>query len=174
MELARLYPGWFTGVVLAPQPVGLVSQPFRVLRALQRGVLHNGYLFDLFGTDFPGRQPDPTEITWVVWSYTRNTKWWLQGWTHRGEIFSVTGWWPSALWLERELWEMFWVTLVGHPDLRRLLTDYGFTGYPLRKDFPVGGYLQLRYSEKNKRVTSGEVNLAQEFRAFDFVSPWQS
>lgn len=174
MELARLYPGWVSTVVVSPGVWLQSPRPLPLLRALQRGILHNGYLFDLFGADYPGRTHGQIQVNWVVWSYTRNTKWFIQGWASAGGVASVTGWWPSALWFERELWEMFGVVFTGHPDLRRLLTDYGFMGYPLRKDFPVAGYSELRYSEKTKRVTAGEVNFVQEFRLFDFVSPWQN
>lgn len=171
MELARLYPGWVTAVVAAPQAWVQLRRPTPMLWALRRGVLHTGVLFDLFGTDHP-TAPVRTQLTWVLWSYTRNTKVYLQGWAQSTP--TVVGLWPSAAWFERETWEMLGVPFVGHPDLRRLLTDYGFVGYPLRKDFPVGGYLELRYSERAKRVTARPVNFVQEFRAFDFVSPWQS
>lgn len=170
VELARLYPGWITAVVVGPQAWVQTRRASLVLWALRRGVLHNGYLFDLFGTDYPAA-PVRTQLTWVVTSYTRAVRWYLQGW---GDHPSVVGLWPSAGWFEREAWEMLGVTFVGHPDLRRLLTDYGFVGYPLRKDFPVGGYLELRYSERYKRVTARAVTTVQEFRSFDFVSPWQS
>jgi NADH-quinone oxidoreductase subunit C len=171
MELARLYPGWITAVVATPQEWIQTRRATPLLWALRRGVLHNGYLFDLFGTDYP-IAPIRSQITWVVTSYTRLTRWHIQGWS--AVTPSVVGLWPSATWFEREAWEMLGITFVGHPDLRRLLTDYGFVGYPLRKDFPVGGYLELRYSEKHKRVTARAVTTVQEFRVFDFVSPWQS
>jgi len=174
VELIRLYPSWFTTQVITPQVWCYTLVPTLLLRSLSRGILHNGYLFDLFGVHYPGRSSctATTQVNWVVLSYTRNTKWWISSFAVC--INSVTSWWPSALWLERELWEMFGLRVEGHPDLRRLLTDYGFVGYPLRKDFPVTGYVELKYSEKNKRVTSAPLKLAQEFRVFDFVSPWQS
>jgi NADH-quinone oxidoreductase subunit C len=173
VELTRLYPKWFTSQLVSPQVWSYTLAPTLVLRVLARSLLHNGYLFDLYGTHYPGRQGlSGVQVCWIVSSYTRNTKWWVVSFAE--EILSSTSWWPSALWLERELWEMFGTRVEGHPDLRRLLTDYGFVGYPLRKDFPVTGYLELRYSEKNKRVISCPVRFAQEFRVFDFVSPWQS
>ncbi|RMF16696.1 MAG: NADH-quinone oxidoreductase subunit C [Alphaproteobacteria bacterium] len=88
-------------------------------------------------------------------------------------IPSITGVFPNADWFERELWDMFGVRITGHPDLRRILTDYGFEGHPLRKDFPLSGFVELRYDEELKRVVYEPVKLAQEFRRFDFLSPWE-
>jgi len=87
---------------------------------------------------------------------------------------SVNEIFPSANWFEREAWDMYGIFFSGHPDLRRILTDYGFSGHPLRKDFPLTGYVELRYSEDEKRVVYEPVKLAQEFRDFDFMSPWES
>ena len=88
-------------------------------------------------------------------------------------IESVSSLFPSANWFERETWDMFGICFLNHPDLRRILTDYGFEGHPLRKDFPVSGYVEFRYDDSKKRVISEPVELAQEFRYFDFVSPWE-
>ncbi len=86
---------------------------------------------------------------------------------------SVTEVFNSANWLEREAWDMYGIYFSGHPDLRRLLTDYGFEGHPLRKDFPLTGYVEVRYDEDQKRVVYEPVKLSQEFRSFDFMSPWE-
>jgi NADH-quinone oxidoreductase subunit C len=86
---------------------------------------------------------------------------------------SVTSLWPVAGWLEREVFDMYGVGFAGNPDLRRILTDYGFEGHPFRKDFPLSGHVEMRYSEAEKRVIYEPVSLPQDFRAFDFLMPWQ-
>ena len=89
-------------------------------------------------------------------------------------IESITSIYPCAAWWERETWDMFGIFFTGHPDLRRILTDYGFQGHPLRKDFPLSGYTEVRYDTTEKRVISEPLQIAQEFRSFDFASPWES
>jgi NADH-quinone oxidoreductase subunit C len=86
---------------------------------------------------------------------------------------TVAGVYSSAGWYERETWDLYGVPFADHPDLRRILTDYGFEGHPLRKDFPLTGYVEVRYDEKLKRVVYEPVKLTQEFRSFDFMSPWE-
>jgi len=86
---------------------------------------------------------------------------------------SLTGLHPSADWFEREAFDMYGIRFAGHPDMRRLLTDYGFEGYPLRKDFPLTGYTEVRYDDLEKRVVYEPVSLVQEYRNFDFLSPWE-
>lgn len=86
---------------------------------------------------------------------------------------SITKLFSCANWLEREVWDMFGIGFDGHPDLRRILTDYGFEGHPLRKDFPLSGYVEVRYCDEQKRVIYEQVNLTQAFRRFDFLSPWE-
>ncbi len=88
-------------------------------------------------------------------------------------IASIVECYPAANWFEREVFDMFGILFSGHPDLRRILTDYGFRGYPLRKDFPTTGYTEVRYDEAKKRVVYEPVNLVQEYRQFDFMSPWE-
>ncbi|HUZ91477.1 MAG TPA: NADH-quinone oxidoreductase subunit C [Methylocella sp.] len=88
-------------------------------------------------------------------------------------VASLTSLYPAADWFEREAYDLFGVVFAGHPDLRRLLTDYGFDGHPLRKDFPMTGYVEVRYDDEQKRVLYQPVHLTQEFRSFDFLSPWE-
>jgi NADH dehydrogenase (ubiquinone) Fe-S protein 3 len=88
-------------------------------------------------------------------------------------VESVTPLFSAANWFERETWDMFGICFLHHPDLRRILTDYGFEGHPLRKDFPVSGYIEFRYDDSKKRVISEPLELSQEFRYFDFASPWE-
>ncbi|WP_408904201.1 NADH-quinone oxidoreductase subunit C [Neoroseomonas terrae] len=89
-------------------------------------------------------------------------------------VASVVGIWPGVTWFEREVWDMHGVVFAGQSDLRRILTDYGFEGHPLRKDFPMTGYVELRYDEELKRVAYAPVQLTQEFRDFDYMSPWEA
>lgn len=91
----------------------------------------------------------------------------------REAVPSLTDLYPAANWYEREVWDLFGVYFTGHPDLRRLLTDYGFEGHPLRKDFPMTGYVEVRWDDEQKRVVSHPVELNQAFRSFDFLSPWE-
>jgi NADH-quinone oxidoreductase subunit C len=86
---------------------------------------------------------------------------------------SIAGLYSTAGWFEREAWDLYGIYFADHPDLRRILTDYGFEGHPLRKDFPLTGYVEVRYDIEQKRVVYEPVNLRQEFRTFDFVSPWE-
>lgn len=88
-------------------------------------------------------------------------------------VVSLTSLYNAANWFERETWDMFGICFLAHPDLRRILTDYGFEGHPLRKDFPLTGYIEFRYDDTKKRVISEPVEIAQEFRFFDFSSPWE-
>src|SRR5207302_11002565 len=90
-----------------------------------------------------------------------------------GSVPSVASVYPAANWFEREAFDMFGIVFSDHPDLRRLLTDYGFSGYPLRKDFPLTGYVEVRWDDEVKRVVYNPVRLSQEFRNFDFLSPWE-
>jgi NADH-quinone oxidoreductase subunit C len=172
MELARLYPAWVAGVVRSPQETTQATRPAALLTALRGSLLHRGYLSDLFGSDYPGRARR-IQLTWSVWSYHQNERYLIQAAVPRG-VSTTTGLWPSANWFEREAWEMFGTRFEGHPDLRRLLTDYGFVGRPLLKDFPVSGYQEVRYSERAKRVVMRPVSFTQEFRVFEFQSPWQN
>lgn len=169
MVLARCCPRWVSSVLCSPQPFVVTSHPDRVATLVYYSIIFNGALSDLFGADYPRSAPR-VEVNWVYWAYRLNTKLFVKSFTTVVETCSDL--WPCAAWFERELWEMFGVGVRHHPDLRRLITDYGFVGHPLLKDFPVTGYLEVRYSEVARRVVSRPVSFTQEFRLFDFKSPW--
>ena len=130
-------------------------------------------LMEIAGVDYPER-PERFEVNYQLLSVTHNHRIRLKLCTDEDTpVPSVTSLWPVAGWLEREVFDMYGVTFAGNPDLRRILTDYGFEGYPLRKDFPQTGYVELRYSEAEKRVVYEPVQLPQDFRNFDFLMPWE-
>jgi NADH-quinone oxidoreductase subunit C len=130
-------------------------------------------LMEIAGVDYPDR-PDRFEVVYCLLSLTRNHRIRVHVQTDEVKpVPSVTGIWPVAGWLEREVYDMYGVLFAGNNDLRRILTDYGFRGHPQRKDFPLTGYVELRYSEEQKRVVYEPVQLAQDFRTFDFMSPWE-
>ena len=130
-------------------------------------------LMEIAGVDYPER-PERFEVNYHLLSVTHNHRIRLKVTTDEDTpVPSVTGLWPVAGWLEREVFDMYGVTFAGNPDLRRILTDYGFEGYPLRKDFPQTGYVELRYSEAEKRVVYEPVQLPQDFRYWDFEMPWE-
>jgi NADH-quinone oxidoreductase subunit C len=128
---------------------------------------------EIAGADYPER-PERFEVNYHLLSLTHNHRIRLKVLTDEDRpVPSLTGLWPVANWLEREVFDMYGVTFAGHQDLRRILTDYGFEGHPLRKDFPLTGNVELRYSEAEKRVVYEPVSLPQDFRAFDFLMPWE-
>ena len=130
-------------------------------------------LMEIAGVDYPDR-PERFEIVYCLLSLTRNHRLHVHVATDDVKpVPSVTGIWPVAGWLEREVYDMYGVLFTGNADLRRILTDYGFRGHPQRKDFPLSGFVEMRYSEEAKRVIYEPVKLAQDFRNFDFQSPWE-
>jgi NADH-quinone oxidoreductase subunit C len=130
-------------------------------------------LMEMAGVDYPQR-PERFEVDYHLLSVTKNHRIRVKLSTDEDTpVPSVTGLWPVAGWLEREVFDMYGVLFEGNDDLRRILTDYGFRGHPFRKDFPLSGYVELRYSEEQKRVVYEPVRLPQDFRAFDFLSPWE-
>ena len=130
-------------------------------------------LMEIAGVDYPERA-ERFEVVYCLLSLTRNHRVRVHVATDEEKpVPSVTAIWPVAGWLEREVYDMYGVLFSGHPDLRRILTDYGFRGYPLRKDFPTTGYVEVRWDDSEKRVVYEPVNLTQEYRQFDFLSPWE-
>jgi len=130
-------------------------------------------LMEIAGADYPER-PERFEVNYQLLSLTKNRRLRVKVLTDEtSAVPTATVVWPVANWLEREVFDMYGVLFEGHPDLRRILTDYGFEGYPNRKDFPLTGYVELRYSEVEKRVVYEPVELPQDFRTFDFLMPWE-
>jgi NADH-quinone oxidoreductase subunit C len=130
-------------------------------------------LVEIAGVDYPQRE-ERFEVVYMLLSLTRNHRILVK--VRAAEdtpVPTVTTLWPVAGWLEREVYDLYGVIFDGNPDLRRILTDYGFEGHPFRKDFPLTGYQELRYSEEEKRVVYEPVELAQDFRTFEFMSPWE-
>lgn len=130
-------------------------------------------LVDICGVDYPERE-ERFEVVYNLLSMKHNQRIRVKITTDESTpVPSVTSVFSTAGWFEREVWDMYGVYFSDHPDLRRLLTDYGFEGFPLRKDFPLTGYVELRYDEDQKRVVYEPVRLAQDFRSWDFLSPWE-
>ncbi len=131
-------------------------------------------VMDICGVDWPERA-ERFEVVYNLLSITRNAR--LRVIVSVGEggsVPSVSSLWPNATWWEREVWDLFGVSFDGLADHRRIVTDYGFEGHPLRKDFPLTGYLEVRYDEERQAVIYEKVKLTQEFRNFDFLSPWEA
>ena len=130
-------------------------------------------LMEIAGVDYPDRE-ERFEVVYMLLSLTKNHRIMVKvRAAENTPVPTVTTLWPVAGWLEREVYDLYGVIFDGNPDLRRILTDYGFEGHPFRKDFPLTGYQELRYSEEDKRVVYQPVELPQDFRRFDFMSPWE-
>jgi NADH-quinone oxidoreductase subunit C len=130
-------------------------------------------LIDVTAADYPERT-ERFEVVYNLLSLSHNQRIRVKVPTDENEpVPSVTQLFNSAGWFEREVWDMYGVFFTDHPDLRRMLTDYGFEGHPLRKDFPLTGYVEVRYDDEQKRVVYEPVKLTQDFRSFDFMSPWE-
>ena len=130
-------------------------------------------LVDICGVDYPDRI-DRFEIVYHLLSVSLNQRIRVKlSVTDDETVPSLVTLYDAANWYEREIWDMFGVIFTDHPDLRRILTDYGFQGHPLRKDFPLSGFIQVKYDDSEKKVVNEKVNLVQDFRKFDFESPWE-
>lgn len=141
----------------------------RYLRDEQRFVS----FIDVTAVDWPGRERRFDVVYHLLCPY-KNMR--IRVKIEVGEddtVASIIGIFPGADWFERETYDLYGIPFVGHPDMRRILTDYGFEGHPLRKDFPLTGFVEVRYDDQQKRVVYDKVRLAQEFRNFDFLSPWE-
>ncbi|HJT41877.1 MAG TPA: NADH-quinone oxidoreductase subunit C [Rhizomicrobium sp.] len=167
--------GAVTGVTLLRGELTVDVQAADILKVMVH--LRNSedfkILVDLCGNDWPQRAKR-FDVVYHLLSLTKNARLRVKAQVGEGEgIPSIIGVYPAAGWFERECFDMYGVPFADHPDMRRILTDYGFSGYPLRKDFPLTGYVELRYDDELKRVVYQPVQLVQEFRDFDFMSPWE-
>jgi NADH-quinone oxidoreductase subunit C len=132
-----------------------------------------GSLIDICGVDYPERE-ERFDVVYHLLSPWLNHRIRVRAKTDaRAPVPSIVGLFPAADWFEREAYDLYGILFSGHPDLRRILTDYGFQGHPLRKDFPLTGFVELRYDDELKRVVYEPVSLQQEYRSFDFLSPWE-
>ena len=130
-------------------------------------------LIDICAVDYPEREKR-FDIVYQLLSVSLNYRLRIKISVEDGELVpSIVSCYSAANWFEREIWDLFGIVFSGHPDLRRILTDYGFAGHPLRKDFPLTGFVQVKYDDTEKRVINEPVNLIQDFRVFDFESPWE-
>lgn len=152
-------------------PVGSIQSVLISLRDDHNAAFNQ--LSDLTAVDYPER-PERFEMVYQLLSMQNNMRMRILATADEGQaVPSITTVYGSANWAEREVWDMFGIFFAGHPDLRRLLTDYGFEGHPLRKDFPLTGHVEVRYDDTQRRVVNEPVSLVQEFRDFDFLSPWE-
>ena len=167
--------GWGVEAQIAYGELTLVAPRDQIVEVLTTLRDRFGFqqLLDLCGVDYPDRR-ERFEVVYHLLSMTRNARLRVKVSTDEVQpVPSVISAYPAANWFEREAYDMYGMLFSGHPDLRRLLTDYGFEGHPLRKDFPMTGYVEVRYDEEQRRVVYEPVKLTQEFRTFDFLSPWE-
>ena len=161
----------------ANQELNISVRPEGIARTLKYLRTDSNCLFemlvDLCGVDYPDRE-ERFEVVYNLLSLRHNQRVRIKVAVDEDiAVPSVVGVFPSATWFERECWDMFGIFFSGHPDMRRLLTDYGFDGHPFRKDFPLTGYVEVRYDDEERRVVYEPVKLTQAFRSFDFLSPWE-
>jgi NADH-quinone oxidoreductase subunit C len=176
-EIDAALPGLVKARSLALGQLTLEVEPRDIIELLRRLRDDSRFAFailiDLCGVDWPQRAKR-FDVVYHLLSITKNRRVRVKVQAEENvPVPSAFEVFPVANWFEREAFDMFGIVFSDHPDLRRLLTDYGFSGYPMRKDFPLTGYVELRYDEELKRVVYRPVDLVQEFRDFDFMSPWE-
>ena len=175
--IASALPGAVTRTYVEYGELNVVAEAQRILDVLTHlrddAACRFVCFIDITATDYPSRAKR-FDVVYHLLSPTFNRRVRVKAGVTEGEaIASACGIFPAADWFERETYDMFGVLFSGHPDLRRILTDYGFEGHPLRKDFPMTGFVEVRYDDIEKRVVYEPVRLNQEFRQFDFLSPWE-
>lgn len=150
----------------------ITSLPFVLINFLKKSSQFEiSCLVDICVVDNPNKM-ERFEILYNLLSIKQNFRFYIKTFTNL-RTWSLTSLYTSANWLEREVWDMFGIFFINHPDLRRILTDYGFEGFPLRKDFPLTGYVELRYDDEKSNIVYEPLELAQEYRLFLFNSPWE-
>ncbi|WP_448952578.1 NADH-quinone oxidoreductase subunit C [Labrys neptuniae] len=175
--LQAAFPQAVSGVTHAFGELTVTTDPDNILSLLKHLRDDAGTRFisiiDICGADYPAREKR-FDVVYHLLSPTKNVRIRLKVETDESTpVPSATGLFPGAVWFEREAYDLYGILFSGHPDLRRLLTDYGFDGHPLRKDFPMTGFVEVRWDDDAKRVVYEPVRLNQEFRNFDFLSPWE-
>ena len=175
-SLVDMMPGVFHKASVQRNEITLYADHEQILEGLTFLRYHTNcryeVLTDIVGVDYPERE-NRFEVIYLLSSITYNARITVKtSVDERTPLMSVASLYSSAAWYERETYDMYGVWFSNHPDLRRLLTDYGFHGHPLRKDFPLTGYTEIRYDEAEKRLVTEDVELAQEYRSFDFSSQW--
>jgi NADH-quinone oxidoreductase subunit C len=175
--VSRALPGAIRSQALNVGELTLIVERSEIVRVLQflrdDPACEFKILVDICGVDWPHRE-HRFDVVYHLLSLTRNRRLRVKVETDEtNPVPTVVSIYPAANWLEREAFDMYGIVFGDHPDLRRILTDYGFSGYPLRKDFPLTGYVEVRYDDELKRVVYQPVDLVQEFRDFDFMSPWE-
>ena len=175
--LMQLVPQWIQCGVIHTHETVLYVYPDDVVPLLRvlRDHMNTQYrvLVDVTAVDYPSRQ-HRFEVVYNLLSVSHNARLRIKTCIDdTTSLESSTPIYSSAGWWEREVWDMFGIFFSGHPDLRRILTDYGFEGHPLRKDFPLTGYVEVRYDDSEKRVVTESLECTQEYRTFDFASPWE-
>lgn len=174
--IKQCLPKYIQSTSLVKDELVLMVPPSGLIPTLSFLKYSSGLLFsqvvDICGVDYPSR-PHRFEVVYNLLSIRYNTR--IRVKTYASEVTpvpSISSLYSGANWFEREAYDMYGIFFTGHPDLRRILTDYGFEGYPLRKDFPLTGYTEVRYDDEKKRVVSEPLELTQAFRNFDNASPW--
>ncbi len=176
-HVAAAVPGAVIGQVMAHGELTLLLEPSKLVETVTFLRDDPDCLFicliDITAVDYPEREKRFDVVTHLLSpKYIRRIRLKVAA-DERTPVASLVDLYPAANWFEREAYDLFGVFFAGHPDLRRLLTDYGFDGHPLRKDFPMTGYVEVRYDDAQKRVIYEPVQLNQAFRSFDFLSPWE-
>jgi NADH dehydrogenase (ubiquinone) Fe-S protein 3 len=176
-SLFQMVPKFIESIYVEKGEMNIVVYPSYVEQMLMFLKYHSHAQFkslvEVTAVDYPDREKR-FEVVYMLVSVKYNSRIIVKTFIDEmTPLDSATTVFSSANWYEREVWDLFGIYFVNHPDLRRILTDYGFEGHPMRKDFPLSGYVEVRYDDEKKRVVTEPIEMAQEFRSFDFLSPWE-